>query len=651
MATDDTLPKLLLRNARQWGDRDAVRVKEYGIWQSCTWAQYAEEVRRFALGLAALGFGRGDRLAVIGNNRPHLYAAMLAAQALGGISVALYQDSIASELSFVLDHSESRFIVAEDEEQVDKMMEIRPQIPRVEKVIYDDPRGLERKDDPWLEYLPKVQERGDAYGAEHPGYFEAQVEQGQAEDVGIFCYTSGTTGTPKGVMLTHANLLTGFKEVVRLEGWHERDEMLAYLPMAWIGDFAYSLTGSIIAGVTLNCLESPDTYRRDLREVGPTLFLGPPRQWETSATTIQVRMEEADWIKGGLYRRFLALGHRREALLQERQPVPWWLSLACKVGDWLVFAPLRDVMGARYIRLAYSGGAPLSPDLLNFYRAIGINLKQLYALTESAAVCTIQPDGEANAETMGKPITGVEVKVRENGEIVLRGPNVFKGYYKNDEATAGSKDAEGWLATGDAGFIDRNGHLKVIDRAKDVSRLNDGTLFAPQYLENKLKFSPYIREAVVLGSGRDYTTAMVNIDLESLENWAERKNVTYTGYQDLSQKPEVYRLIHDEIVKINRNLALDKELAGAQMRRFLILNKELDPDDGEITRTRKLRRGIIGDRYGPLIEGLYDGSKEVTAEVLVTYEDGRTGNFHSAAQIWDVAGAEPARAASAKPAA
>jgi len=651
MTAEETLPKLLLRNARQWPERDAIRLKEYGIWQASTWARYAEEVRRFALGLAALGFRRGDRLAVIGNNRPHLYAAMLAAQSLGGISLALYQDSIATEMSYVLDHSEARFIVAEDEEQVDKMVEIRPQIPRVERVIYDDPRGLELKDDPWLLYFPDVQASGDAFGAEHPGYFEAEVEQGGPDDVGIFCYTSGTTGTPKGVMLTQRNLMESFQEVVRMEGWQLGDEMMAYLPMAWIGDFSFSVVGGMLAGATLNCLESPDTYRRDLREIGPTIYIGPPRQWEASATTIQVRMEEADWIKRSLFNRFIALGHRREELLQERQPVPRRLSRAWKLGDWLIFAPLRDLMGARRLRLAYSGGAPLSPDLLNFYRAFGVNLKQLYGLTETSSVCTIQPDGEASAETMGRPVAGVEVKVGDNGEVLVRGPNVFAGYYKNEEATAGTKDPEGWLATGDAGFIDRFGHLKVIDRAKDVSRLNDGTLFAPQYLENKLKFSPYIREAVVLGSGRDYSTAMVNIDLESLENWAERKGLAYTGYQDLSQKPEVYQLVHDEIVKINRNLAQDRELAGAQIRRFLILNKELDPDDGEITRTRKLRRGVIGERYASLIQGLYDGSHEVEAEVLVTYEDGRTGAFRSVAQIRDVAGIAPAGAASAQPAA
>jgi long-chain acyl-CoA synthetase len=650
MAAEDTLPKLLLRNARQWPAMDAIREKEYGVWQTYTWRDYAEQVRRLALGLAALGLKRGDKLAVIGNNRPRLYFAMLAAQSLGGISLGLYQDSIAKELSYVIDHSEARFVVAEDEEQVDKMLEIRGQIGRVDKIIYDDPRGLTLKDDPWLVFLPDVQALGDRYGAEHPGAFEQEVERGQGSDVAVFSYTSGTTGVPKGVMLSHQNLLGAFAEVVRAEGWRPGDEIMAYLPMAWIGDFAYSVVGAFIAGAKLNCIEAPETYRRDLREIGPTLFLAAPRQWESTATTIQVRMEEADWIKRGLFERFMSVGYRIERLRQAGRPVPAWLRLVWKLGDWLVFAPLRDVMGARRIRLAYSGGAPLSPDLMNFYRAFGVNLKQLYGLTESSAICTIQPDGEASAETMGRPISGVEVQVADNGEILVRGGNVFQGYFKNDEATAKTKTAEGWLATGDAGFIDRNGHLKVIDRAKDVSRLKDGTLFAPQYLENKLKFSPYIREAVVLGSQRDFAAAMINIDLDALENWAERHGVTYSGYQDLAQKREVYQLIHDEIVKINANLALDPELAGARIRRFLILNKELDPDDGEITRTRKLRRGVIGERYAPLMDGLYNGATQVEAEVMVTYEDGHTGSFRSAAEIWDVADGSPPLAASTQPA-
>jgi long-chain acyl-CoA synthetase len=655
MASHDTLPKLLLRNATRWPARDAMREKSLGIWQTLTWAGYLDEVRRLALGLAALGFKRGDTLAVIGDNRPRLYGAMLAAQALGGVSLALYQDSIAKELAYVIDHADTRIVVAEDEEQVDKLYEIRAQIPRVERVIYDDPRGLTLRGDPWLLPFPEAQRMGDAFGERHPEHFSRELEAGSGEELAILCYTSGTTGLPKGVMLTHHNLIGGFQAVVDAEGWHERDEMVVYLPMAWIGDFAFSVVGSLCAGVTLSCIETPDTYRRDLREIGPTLFLGPPRQWENSCTAIKVRMEEADRLKRRLYETFLAVGYRIERLLQAGQPVPRKLRLARWLGEFLVFAPLRDLMGARRIRLAYSGGAPLGEDLMNFFRALGVNLKQIYALTESSAVCTVQPDGEANSETMGRPIPGVELKITGNNEIRMRGPMVFRGYFKNEEATRASMDAEGWLDTGDAGFVDRRGHLKVIDRARDVSRLANGTLFAPQFLENKLKFSPYIREAVVLGPEREYVTAMVNIDLESIENWAERKSLGYSGYQDLSQKPEVYRLVQEEIARINRTLAQDAELVGAQIRRFLILNKELDADDGEVTRTRKLRRNIINERYAAMIEALYRGCGRVETEVQVTYEDGRVGNFLSVAEVWDVdrareEGALPASPAAAPPA-
>lgn len=648
MQVEATLPKNLLRNARIWAGSDAIRQKDYGIWQTYTWGDYAGEVRRFALGLASLGFKRGDKLAVIGDNRPELYFAMLAAQCLGGISLALYQDSVAKELNYVLDHAEAKIVVAENEEQVDKLYEIRKKIPKVKHVIYRDPRGLAVKQDKWLTHCSDLQKMGDDFGASHDGYFEAEVEKGQADDVAVFGYTSGTTGAPKGVILTHGNLISGFMKFVEFEGWNERDEMIAYLPMAWIGDFAFSVVGGICSGATMNCIESAETYRRDFREIGPTLFLGPPRQWESTSTAIQVRMEEADWLKRNLYQIFIALSLRVELLRQAGQPVPFWMKALMAMGDFLVFAPLRDVMGARRVRLAYSGGAPLGPDLMNFVRSLGINVKQLYALTESSAVCSIQPDGEANADTMGKPLPGVEVNIAKNGEILIRGSNVFKGYHKNKKATRETMDKDGWLSTGDAGFIDKNGHLKVIDRARDVSKLNNGTLFAPQFLENKLKFSPYIREAVALGSKRDYTAAMINIDLEAMENWAERTDLTFSGYQDLTQKEEVYRLIHDEIVKINHNLAQDKELKEAQIHRFLILNKELDADDGEITRTGKLRRSVIGDRYDKFIKGLYNNAKLVEDQIVVTYEDGRTGDFRGMAAIWEVGG--PSGAGKAGPA-
>ncbi len=634
----NTLPKLMLRNAERFAAKDAIRENAYGIWQTWTWKQYAGQVRRLALGLAALGFQRGDRLAVIGDNRPTLYWSMLAAQCLGGISMAVYQDSIQKEIGYVLSHAEVRFIVAENQEQVDKLLEVRAQIPSVHKVIFDDSKGLALADDPWLIHLPKVQALGDEFGRSHPGYMEAEVAQGQPQDVAIFSYTSGTTGMPKGVMLTQDNLVTEANWVVETERLSANDELIARLPMAWIGDFTFSVCYSLVAGFCINCPESPDTSQRDYRDLGPTINLAPPRNYEATTTLIQVRMQEADWLKRRLFNYFMDVALRVELRKQAQQPIPVSWHLKNWLGDILVRAPLRDLIGARRVRVAYTGGAPLGPDVFNFVRALGINLKQLYGMTESTASCVFQPDGEASGDTVGRPLPGVEVKIADNGEILLRGKMVFRGYYKNDEATRTTIDPDGWLHSGDAGFMDRNGHLKVIDRAKDVSRLRDGTLFAPQFLENKLKFSPYIREAVTIGVERPYVTAMINIDLDSLENWAERRGIGYTGYQDLSQKLETYQLIREEIVRINRSLAQDRELAGAQIRRFLVLNKELDADDGEITRTRKLRRTVIGDRYGKLIEALYQPGETVDTEIQVTYEDGRTATIRGRVSIWDVEG-------------
>ncbi len=633
---EDTLPKLLARNARQWGGLDAMRKKEYGIWHTYSWAEYAEEVRRLALGLADMGFQRDDKLAVIGDNGPQLYFAMLAAESLGGISLALYQDSIAKELSFVIDHGEARFVLAENEEQVDKLFEIKADIPRVEKVIYVDPRGLELKTDPWLIRLPEVQANGDRFAEAHPDYFETELEKGETDDVACLCYTSGTTGAPKGVMLSHANLLSVTVETIKAEDLRSGDELMAYLPMAWVGDFYLSVSTAIVAGMTVNCPESPATLQRDYREIGPTIVVAPPAAWEGLLTRIQVRMEEADWLKRGLYKRAMAVALRVERMRQAGQPIPPMMRLLNVLGDFVVRRPLQDLIGTLKLRLAYTGGAPLGPDAFDFLRALGINLKQLYGMTESSSACVFQPDGEANSETVGRPLPGVEMKIADDGEILLRGKNIFVGYYKNEAVTREVIDADGWMASGDAGFIAENGHLIVIDRAKDVAKLVDGTLFAPQFLENKLKFSPYIKEAVVLGKDLDYVTAMVNIDLDSLENWAERQNVSYSGYQDLSQKPEVYDLLQGEIRRINATLARDGALRGAQIRRFLILTKELDADDGELTRTRKIRRGVIGERYGKLIEALYAGESQVETDITVTYEDGSSGSIHSNLRIADV---------------
>ena len=638
----DTLPAILQSNARTHPDEDAIREKTFGVWQTYSWHQYAYEVRRLALGLAALGFQRGDTLAVIGDNRPRLYCAMLAAQSLGGVSLAVYQDSIAKELGYVLEHAEVRIIVAENEEQIDKLYEIKDRLHAVQQVIYDDSRGLELKEDPWLLHYPDVQQSGDEFGAANPSYFDDELAKGRREDFAVLCYTSGTTGDPKGVILTHENFVTNARETEIAEGLVAGDELMAYLPMAWVGDYWLSVAAAIAVRLTVNCPENRDTLSRDAREIGPTLIVAPPAVWEQLLTRVQVRMDEADWFKSVLYRRCMAVALDVERRRQRGQPVPGVLAFKNGIGDWLVRRPLRDLLGVSRIRRAYTGGAPLGPDVFDYLRAIGINLKQLYGMTESSSACVYQPEGEANSETVGRALRITEVRISESGEILLRGPNIFKGYFKNEEATRRTLDSDGWLASGDAGFVDERGHLRVVDRAKDVSKLADGTLFAPQFLENKIKFSPFIKEAVVLGKELDYAAAMINIDLEALENWAERHAVSYSGYQDLSQKPEVYSLVHDEIARINTDLAGDPALEGAQIRRFLVLNKELDADDGEITRTRKIRRGVIAERYAALIEALYNGAERVESEIVVTYEDGSSGSIHADLQVMNIGAWEPA---------
>ena len=646
--TDDTLAKILQANGRgSLAGRDAMREKEYGIWQTVTWAEYADEVRRFALGLAKLGFRRGDKLAVIGDNRRRLYFAQIAAQSLGGISLAVYQDSIAKELGYVLEHAETRFIVAENEEQVDKLFEIRERLGNVAKVVYDDPRGLELVEDRWLARFPDVQALGDELAREDPDYFDRELAAGKGSDTAMLCYTSGTTGAPKGAMLTNVNLLSSVEESRVAEDWRTGDELIAYLPMAWVGDSWLSVAAAICFGLTINCPEDRESLRRDFREIGVTVMVGPPAYWEGMLTRVQVLMDEADWLKRGLFRRFMGVAVRVERMRQAGAPVPAGLAALDAMGEWLVRRPLRDLLGMTRVRRAYTGGAPLGPDTFDFIRAIGINLKQLYGMTETSSACVYQPDGEANSETVGRPLRSTEIRISDTGEIQLRGPQMFHGYFKNEEATGDTLDEEGWLATGDAGFVDDRGHLRVIDRAKDVSHLSDGTMFAPQFLENKLKFSPYIKEAVTLGKDRDYVAAIVNIDLDAMENWAERRGVAYTGYQDLSQKSEVYDLIHGEVDRINRDLAADSALVGARIRRFLILNKELDADDGEITRTRKIRRGVIADRYAALIEALYSDRERVETDITVTYEDGTTGTIHADLRVMatDPGSAEDLRAA------
>jgi len=628
---ETTLARLLQRNARDLHDRPAIREKDRGIWQTWTWRQYHDQVRDFALGLAALGFKRGERLSVIGDNRPRLYWAQVAAQSLGGVPVPVYQDSIAKELAFVWNHAECAVIVAEDQEQVDKVMALRAELPALRLVVYDDPRGMTHYKHEWLRSYQSVQELGREFGAKHPGYFEAEIDKGKPDDVAIICYTSGTTGNPKGVMLTHANALALADAFRQADDVKPEDDALAYLPMAWAGDAAYTLFLSLVVGFCANCPESPETVQRDLRELGPTTVLAPPRIWENMLTSVQVKAADSPALKRWIFERFRGAAERAEILKSDGKSVPMSLRLACMLGNVLVYTPIRDQLGLRRAKWALTGGAPLGPDTFRFFRSIGVNLKQVYGSTETTGLVSLQPSAEANPTTAGRPCPGIEVKIADRGEVLVRGPVIFKGYLKNEEATREVIDPEGWFRTGDAGFVDPRGHLVIIDRAKDVGALRDGTPFAPQFIENKLKFSPFVREAVAFGNDRPFVSAMIAIDLNTVGNWAERRGIAYTSYADLSQKPETLELIREEIRKGNETLP-----ESTRIRRFLLLTKDLEADDAEMTRTRKVRRRFVAEKYAAVIDVFYSGGQAVELETTITYEDGRQAIMKSRVRVEDV---------------
>jgi len=620
----DTFPKILLHNAAKFPPtKIAMREKDYGVWQSYSWQNSLDQTRDFALGLASLGFKRGDKMAIIGDNRPQLYWGLAASQCLGGVPVPLYQDAIEQELLYILDHSEARFALAEDQEQSDKLLALKKEIPRLEYIFYDDPRGMRNYTQPFLMAFTHVQELGRKFGAENPDYFLDEVNQGQPDDLSIIAYTSGTTGNPKGVMLTYHNVVTTAKNAVTMEGLQEDEEVMAYLPMAWIGDNIFSYCESFVAGFTANCPEDPSTVLHDMREIGPTYLFAPPRIWENILTQVMIRMEDAAWIKQKMFHFLMKVAEKVEKLKIANESVPFSPKILYQLGRVLVYAPLVDNIGMKKVRIAYTAGEAIGPEIFEFFRSLGINLKQVYGMTESSAIISIQKDNDIDSETVGTPIPELEIKISDKGEVMYKSPGVFKGYYKNPEATKETLE-DGWVHSGDAGYLTKHGHLKIIDRAKDVSRLNDGTIFAPKYIENKLKFSPYIKEAVAHGKDMDYVATFVDIDYGAIGNWAERRHIAYTSYADLAQKPEVYDLIFNEIKRVNKSLSDDEQLRNAQIKRFLLLHKELDPDDGEITRTRKVRRKFIAEKYGDLIDALYSDKDSIMVDAKITYEDGRT---------------------------
>ncbi|HNT38503.1 MAG TPA: AMP-binding protein [Rubrivivax sp.] len=634
-----TFPRLLLDHAKARPDAAALREKEYGIWQTFSWSQLAALVRTMACAIAAQGVVRGEHVVVIGENRPRLYAAMLAAQSLGAIPVPLYQDAVATEYVFPIDSAEVRLAIVEDQEQVDKLLEIRPQCARLAHIWYDDGRGLRNYQEPGLASLEAMLEAGRAFDAAQPGFFDAEVARAQPDDVAAMFFTSGTTGNPKGVVHSHRTLLDRARAGADFDRLTEREEVLAYLPPAWIGQNIFSYAQWLACGYVVNCPESASTVTIDLKEIGPTYYFAPPRIFEGLLTSVMIRMEDASALKRRLFHRAMAVARRVGPRLLDGKPVSWRERLSYRLGDLLVYGPLRNSLGFSRVRVAYTAGEAIGPDLFTFYRAIGINLKQLYGSTETAVFVCLQPDDEVHADTVGVPIEGVEIRVADNGEILVKSPGLLKEYYKNPAATAEVMGADGWYHTGDAGFLDGSGHLKIIDRAKDVGRIvggaNDGAMFAPKYVENKLKFFPHVKEAVAFGDGRERVCAFINIDFEAVGNWAERRNLPYAGYTDLAAKPQVLELIRECVEQVNADLAQDERLAGSQISRFLVLHKELDADDGEMTRTRKVKRGFINEKYKVLVDALYEGKREQFIETAVKFEDGRSGNVSATLAIVD----------------
>ncbi len=646
---DTTFPRLLLKHASERPTAPAMREKEYGIWQTTSWSALADMVKSLAAGLHQAGLTRGEHIIVVGSNRPRLYAGMLAAQSLGGIPIPLYQDAVATECVFPINNAEVRFALVEDQEQVDKLLEIREQCPQLAHIYYDDPRGLRNYDEPGLASLDEVLAAGQVFLKQHPDVVQHEIDQAGPDDVAAMFFTSGTTGNPKGVVHTHRSLLDRAQAGAVFDKLGPNEDVLAYLPPAWIGQNIFSYAQWLCCGYVVNCPESFSTVSIDLKEIGPTYYFAPPRVFEGMLTSVMIRMEDAGALKRKMFHYFMNVARQYGPDRMDGKSLGLSASLLYRLGDWMVYGPLRNNLGFSRVRVAYTAGEAIGPDLFTFYRSIGVNLKQLYGSTETAVFVCLQPDHEARADTVGVPCQGVEIKVADNGEILVKSPGLLKEYYKNPAATAEVLTAEGWYHTSDAGFLDSHGHLKIIDRVKDVGRIKgvafDGAMFAPKYVENKLKFFPYIKEAVAYGDGREKVCVMLNIDFDAVGNWAERRNLPYAGYTDLAGKAEVYDLIKGCVEQVNADLAEDELLAGSQISRFLVLHKELDADDGELTRTNKVRRGFIADKYQALVDALYAGKTEQYIETQVKFEDGRTGSVSATLKLTDAQTYAPSRKA------
>lgn len=636
---EDTFPKLLARNAALRGDRAAMRHKHLGIWQTWTWKEVDGIVRAYAHGLLQLGLRRGETIAIVGSNRPKLYWSMLAAQCIGAIPVPVYADAVAEEMAYVLEHAQVKLAAVEDQEQVDKILSISDRLPALEGLLYDEERGLRDYDHARLHAIDGIVEDGRKALASDPAVraaVDAAIAEGKGADVSIILYTSGTTGRSKGVVLSAERSIAAAADTVVFDRLDETDEVLAYLPLAWVGDHYLNFAQGLVAGFCMSCPESPETVQQDLREIGPTFYFAPPRVYESLLTRVMIRMEDAGLLKRKMFHAFIDVAKRYGEKILNGESVPLSGRLLYALGELLVYGPLKNVLGFSRIRVGYTAGEAIGPELFSFYRSLGLNLKQLYGQTEAFLYVTAQPDGQIRADTVGPLAPNVEVKITEAGEVLFKSPGMFLGYFRDEERTAETMTSDGWVKTGDAGFFETGtGHLKIIDRAKDVGRLATGALFPPKYVENKLKFFPNVKEVVAFGDGRDFVTCFVNIDITAVGNWAERNNVSYGSYQELAAHPQVYEMIASHVEEVNRSLAAEPMMGGAQIKRFLILHKELDADDGELTRTQKVRRGFIAERYLPLIDALYDGATEADISTEVTFEDGRKGVISARVKIRD----------------
>jgi long-chain acyl-CoA synthetase len=627
----DTFPKLLERNAEKYGDRKvAMREKEFGIWQAFTWKEYRDHVKYFSLGLVALGISRGDKVAIIGDNRPEWVWAEVAAQAAGAVPLGLYQDSTLKEVSYVIDHSDSTFVVAEDQEQVDKILDMKDQLPKVRYIVYTDPRGMRGYKEPCLLDFKEVETHGRELEQREPDRYEKNVAAGRWEDLALICYTSGTTGFPKGAMLSFRNLLTMAANLMEVDPKLETDEFVSFLPLAWIGEQMMCLSSALLSGFTVNFPEKPDTVQENIREIGPNIMFSPPRIWENMTSTVQVKVMDASWLKRKMYEWALPVGYAyADTVLRKQRPAPL-LLLKHRLGYYLVFRALKDRLGLLRIRSASTGGAALGPDVFKFFNAMGVNLKQIYGQTEISGISCIHREGDIHFDSVGKPIPGTEIRISETGEILSRSSSVFMGYYKNPEETEKTLSDQ-WLHSGDAGYFTEDGHLIVIDRVKDVMQLKDATRFSPQFIENKLKFSPYIKECVCLGNGREFIASMVCIDYPNVGKWAESRRISYTTYTDLAGKPEVHELLAKEVNKVNVTLP-----EATRIRRIVLLYKELDADDDELTRTRKVRRAFVEERYEHVIEGMYAGATSIPIDAIIKYQDGKTSRIRTTLAIRDL---------------